>query len=493
VLLLAIPFGLYVAWQVQSTARADIAAPEPPPEKGVPGREQLTASRAKAEKWVGDVRRASAVALQYRAPGGEDRVEDPACAAVVKSASARSADLTDLEKFVADDKGASFTGSLKEQYADWTRGRKELGDAAAAIETWLRSPLSPAVDSPQRAADAMRGFALLVGDYRKDLKFANLAKVAAWEVEARVKVIEALDEAATRPYDEALNLPLASVKGNKLVEKAVGLPGAIREQVKLLQADVLRAEDARRPIPDRVRKAADAVIRSAREWETKEQLLTLCADPELFTDPSKAADWIPKIHEQYLRTQDPKVKPLILKKVREFCDGYVPQVARLDSQVLYKGKEVPRSVMTIEYNSDAKVQPLTDHPTRLNEFNFADFYPGFDSIAKGEGDFTGTKSNLQPTDTSRLARDFTEARKDVITWSAEAVNRLKKKCEGEDEALQQKRRTLTDTLVGAEPVKDPRGKEPPSNWTRENTRIWTRLEALSKAIEQHPTLFEKKP
>src|SRR5262245_11729206 len=100
VLLLAIPFGLYIAWQVQSTARADIAAPEPPSEKGMPGKDQIAASKAKAEKWVGDVRRMSTVALQYRAPGAEDRVEDSACAAVVKSAAARSADLTDLEKFV---------------------------------------------------------------------------------------------------------------------------------------------------------------------------------------------------------------------------------------------------------------------------------------------------------------------------------------------------------------------------------------------------------
>ena len=48
------------------------------------------------------------------------------------------------------------------------------------------------------------------------------------------------------------------------------------------------------------------------------------------------------------------------------------------------------------------------------------------------------------------------------------------------------------TTAVIEPVKDPRGAETPSRWTKDNTRIWTRLDTLAKAIENHPTLFDAK-
>ena len=57
------------------------------------------------------------------------------------------------------------------------------------------------------------------------------------------------------------------------------------------------------------------------------------------------------------------------------------------------------------------------------------------------------------------------------------------KCEGPGAALQQEeRRKLTDELVGA-------AADGPA-WTQENSRIWTRLAALSAAMGKHPALFE---
>ena len=63
-------------------------------------------------------------------------------------------------------------------------------------------------------------------------------------------------------------------------------------------------------------------------------------------------------------------------------------------------------------------------------------------------------------------------------WSAATVEQLKKQCEAGVAALQlEERRKQLDELVGA-------GDGP--EWTRANTRIWTRLTALSVATAKHP-------
>src|SRR5437773_1355746 len=100
-LLLAVPFALYAAWQVRGVSRADLIVSDPPSDKGVPAKEQLAAARAKAEKWSADVRKAAAVTYQFRAPGPDDAAADDECNALARSAAARSAELTDLEQFLA--------------------------------------------------------------------------------------------------------------------------------------------------------------------------------------------------------------------------------------------------------------------------------------------------------------------------------------------------------------------------------------------------------
>lgn len=494
-LLLAIPFGLYAAWQIQSATRADTVGESP--DRGLPDEKRLLDAKAATEKWTRDVRRTAAVAFQYRRPGPEDKADDPDCAAVARAVASRADDLTDLEKFLSGVDRPTYAGALKERYAEWQAAKVKLAKAEDAVETWLRNPLT-GVDGSASAAQALKAFDSLLVEYRKDAKFADSSRATAWQVEARVKVLAALEDAARGPYGEvlALPLPLPSPKDSKLVERAVGVPAAIREQAKLLREDLTRADEARQKLPERVAKDASAAVRRSDEWAAREQFLSLLADPELFTDPHKAGDWLSKVQAQFDMTQSEAGKELIRKKVQQFCEAYVPRAARLDSKVLIQGKEVNRAGVEIEYATEpkSKAYPLGDHPDGLNEFNFADFHRGFDRIVwSGGGKYSGTKSALQPTRASLAARDFTLARATVTSWTPAALMQLKKKCEGEVEAVQRERCEALDTLSGAGPLKDAAAKEPVSAWTRENSKVWTRVSGLAAAAAKHPDLFGTGP
>ncbi len=497
-LLLAIPFALYLAWQVQAATRPQLVGTSAPSEKGLPSKEQLTASVAQTEKWASDVQRVGTVAFQYRQPGASDATDCTDCTATTKAVAARSADLIDLETFLADRDSPTFTGTLQARYTGWLQSRKELDKASDAIETWLRNPLPNAIDGGPAATQALGAFDSLVTAYRKDSKFANSSRVTAWRMAARVKVIEALEEAGRKPYEEvlALPLPLPNGKENKVVERAVSIPAAIRDQARQLDTELRQAENERQELPEFVTKAASATLRRADEWAAKEELIGLFADPELLTDPLKAGQWLPRIQEQYNRTQSRESRDMIRKKVQQFCTAYVPKALRLDDRVLIKGNEVMRAGVTIVYDSDAKSQPLTDHPNRLNEFNFLTAFKYPDQIVWANGGkYAGVKdsANLQPTLASHVARDYSAARTAVTIWTQEAVQSLKKICEGDAAPVQQERRKHADQLVGAEPAPDLKTPEPQSAWTRDNTRLWTRLATLEAAMNKHPGLFEPQP
>jgi hypothetical protein len=487
---LAVPFALYALWAVQAGVRAELAAPVAPAEKAAPDEKKHAEARVRAEKWARDVRQTSAAALQFRAPGPEDKIEDADCLALARAAAARAADLTDLEKFLSGAERPAYTGKLKERYAEWQAGRAKLATAEGAVETWLKAPLA-ATDGPA-AASAMKAFEELVAAYRTASPFADGSRAALWQVEARVMVLEALDVAAQRPFDEvlALPLPLPDPKVNKTVERALAAPAAIREHARLLDAEVAKVAGTKRPLPERLAKTAAALARRGDEWAAREQLLALLADPELLTDPGKAADWLPKVQAQFNKTQSADARELIRQKVQQFCEAHVPRAARLDASVLVRDKETPRINVKVVYASDAKAQPLTDHPGRLNEFNFATLHRDFDQVTWPGG--FGGRDALKPTPASLVARDFNAARAAVTVWTPAAVEELKKKCEGPDAGVQQRRREQLDTLPGAEPVRDPAAPEPASPWTRENSKIWTRLAALSAAVAKAPALFDAK-
>ena len=482
-LLLAIPFVLYAVWQLQGVTRADLIISDPPSEKGLPTKEQLATTRAKAEKWASDVRKTSAVVFQYRVPTAEDAAEDADCTALARAVAMRSADLADLETFLANREKPTYTGALKASYTEWQASKILLAKAEERVEKWLATTLTN-VDGFDAASRAMTVLNELVADYTKDSKFADSSKAAAWQIEARVKVIESLEQAARKPYDEvlALPLPLPGAAKSKLVEQALGAPAAIRDQADVLKRELAKAEDAKMVLPARVATAAKATMTRASEWAAKEQLLALFADPELFTDPNKAAEWLPKVQAEFEKTQTPGGRELFRNKVKQFCEAYIPKVVRLDTEVLLLGKPESRTKITIVYDSDAKEKPLTDDLDGVNEFNFPKQHLNFKKVTWLGG--SDDSSSLKPTPKSIAARAFTLARADVTTWSATTVNQLKKKCEGEAAALQQENRKLTDELVGfAAASTSP-------TWTRENTKLWTRLTGLSTAMAKFPMLFE---
>src|SRR5262245_35099661 len=205
-LVLAIPFGLYAAWQVRGVARADVLVPDAPPGRGLPNKDQLAAARGRAERWAGDVRKAAAVTLQVRAPGPEDAPADDDCAALARAAARRAADLTDLEQFLSGAEDPVYAGALRARYAEWQGGRASLAKAERAVEDWFTTPL-PAVDGSDAAARAMNAFDQLVAAYTRDSRFSEVAKTAAWRVRARVRLVEALEAAAEAPYARALEMP----------------------------------------------------------------------------------------------------------------------------------------------------------------------------------------------------------------------------------------------------------------------------------------------
>ncbi|HSQ55454.1 MAG TPA: hypothetical protein VLM40_06890, partial [Gemmata sp.] len=266
---------------------------------------------------------------------------------------------------------------------------------------------------------------------------------------------------------------------------AIGALAEMKVQEARLEDLAANARASGIALPKNAETAKAAAIQKAREWAAADQLLALFADPELFTEPNKATTWLPKVQAQFARMQTEGGKELIRKKVQQFCDAYIPRAARLDAEVLIQGKREPRKGVTIEYDSDAKSQPLSDVTDKLNEFNFKAMHKGFDRIVWSNGNrFTGDAGALRPTPRSIAARDFTRARAGMTEWTPASINQLKMKCEAGLDALQlEERHRLLDELIGA-------GEGP--EWTPTNTRIWTRLTALAAAMEKHRVLFEAK-
>jgi hypothetical protein len=492
VLLLAIPFGLYVAWQLNVYTRVDLAGTDAPAEKGLPTKDQLTDRKAKTEKWANDVRKAGAVAYQFRAPTADDTPTDEDCSALVRAAGVRSADLTDLEKFLSRIANPVFTGKLKDRYKGWYDETESLRVAASAIEAWF-DDRTPVIDGQVAADDFTKKFNTLLEAYTKNNSiFMDRGAVAGWRVRLTARIIEGLSDAAKGPYKRVLDLPLPLPAEDKSADVRTAI-GALREmkvQLERLDKAVNQAKTDNITLSDKAVAARSRATDTAKEWAAGDELLGLFADPELFTDPNKAASWLPKVQDQLNKTQTDAGRELIRKKVQQFCEAYVPKVAHLDSEVLLRGKKEPRASVTIEYDSDAKSQPLTDLPSTLNEFNFQKYHKNFDRIVWGMNGslFTGIVDALQPTPKSVVARDFTQARADVTTWSLMTLTQLKMKCEGEGvQVKQEESRALLDELVGANAQKE---KESGRKWTKENTRIATRLSALAGAMAKYPMLFE---
>lgn len=493
-LLLAIPFFAYGAWQALGASRVDMIASEPPPDKGSPSKEQIAAAKANTEKWIGDIKKDEAVAFQFRQPGASDNPSDDDCKTLIKWVAARAADLNDLDKFLSEVASPRYEGALKSRYEEWQASKEKVGEAENAIKDWFNSSQA-GIDSPESAKAAVAGFQQLLNNYTKDSRFFDPAKAATWKVQCRLEIIKSLEGTAKGPYEKVLELPLPlpSESESQDVKKALGAPRAIRDQVRLMKTELSQSEDAHINLPSRTLSEVKEAIRRSDEWAVKEELLTLFADTEPLTNPSKAGDWLAKVATQYAKTQTDAGRSLIRKKVQQFCAVFVPRAAKLDATVLIKDEEIGRKGVSIEYDSDAKTKSLSDNPDdedpNPNEFNFKSRYLNFYRIIWASGaQYTGTASVLQPTPKSVVARDFTLARRGVTTWSVKELTELKKKCEGEDKKVEEQmvRRRLMDELMG----RAPSGKSDGDMRIKDLTKIWTRITVLLDAMEKFPTLFE---
>jgi hypothetical protein len=492
-LLLAIPFFVYGAWQIRSVTHLDLIVSDPPAEKGSPTKEQIASNKTAAEKWEGEIRTLESVTFQFRQPGAGDIATDSDCKALMKSISARSAELNDLELFLSERASPKFEGALKSKYEEWQSSKEKLARAAKTIEDWLVNSLS-GVDSSASANQAVKSFEQLLDNYTKEGRFYDPNKAASWGIQARLKVIAALEKAAKEPFNKVLNLPLPlpAEADSPDVKKALGAPRAILAQVQELANLLRNYEDKRINLPNRVLVDAKDAIKRSSEWAAKEELLALFADPEPLKNPAKASDWIVNVGKEFAKTQTDSGRSLIRMKVQQFCAAFIPAAAKLDPEVLIDGNLIPRTGVTIEYRSDAKTQHLSDSPSGLNEFNFQTHFLNLDRIVwANDSKYTGKFDLLKPTTKSLIARDFTNARAVVTNWSVKELSQLKMKCEGEAKKVEEKmaRHSQMDELVGIVPPGTPGRLE----WTKANSKIWTRLTVLSDAMGKYPALFESGP
>src|SRR5437867_8660675 len=100
--------------------------------------------------------------------------------------------------------------------------------------------------------------------------------------------MKALESVAEVPFARALELPLPLEADSADVRKALGTPRAIREQAKLLQAELTQADEMKLTLPTRVTADAKDALKRADEWAARERLLGLFAEPKLFGNPNGA-------------------------------------------------------------------------------------------------------------------------------------------------------------------------------------------------------------
>jgi hypothetical protein len=477
--LLAVPFALYIGWQVREVARIDRANLAPPSTTGLPNRDQLNAIRARADTWAGEVRKVAAVALQFRTLTADDLVTDSECSALAKAAADRGANLNDLETFLAGVVRPEFTGALRQRYQDWHVSQVKLNRAEQAIESWFTMPLT-GLDNPESVAEAWTAVNSLIAEYAKEPRFSIATKPAVWRLRARIRMVELLAESAHDPFEKVvtMKLPLPPETVNAAVKRALSLSRLLREQAQPLQDEFTELERAGLGMPVRVADDARRALRRAEEWATRHQLLALLVEPELFTRSDTAADWLAKmqlLYDQSLAEDRDRIRA----KVQEFCDAYIPRVVALDDFVLLDGQKVPRNMVTIKYfprgDGGSERTRLSADVSGLTEFNLAEKHPGENTLViVGATEYT--PKQLQPTELSKAAVAYSQARAEVGTgtglpgWSAQSIEEFQNKCKPRAAEINQ-----------LKVPESPRG-EP---------RIWDRLQSLSRGVTLSRSLFEK--
>lgn len=475
-LALAVPFALYGVWQVHTATRLD--APAAPPNSGLTP-DQLATSSAKAAAAATETRKAVEVAVQFRTPTPADKSTDPDADATVKAAAARAADLADLDKFLSRVEKPAFVGKLKPRYEEWAREQSASRQSEDAVKAWFRKPLSvtSVADADKAAAEASK----LIDEYAGRSRFASKGQAAAWRLQARLGIVDALTAVANREYVAATKAKLPLDRGTNAGKAALDTLTGLKKHLALLKEELRQADEGKATLDPALRAGAEGKGAVADEYTAREALLALFAQEDLFDNPNGAEPWLTKVREQYTKTKDRAVRKLIRDKVQEFADAFVPAATWLDDKVLINDKEVPRKDVVVRYaerpGGERKKAPLSDDPTGLTEFNLADKkYADVFVFANGSEE---EPAALKPTAVSRTAVAYNAARAKVADrapprWTPDALAALKKACEAPKDLVDQLR---TPEQKGAGPA----------------PKIATRVLGLAAGAAACPELFEPAP
>ena len=501
-LLLSVPFALFAAWQVNGVVRTDMIVSDAPPDRGAT-KEQLATARTKAAAWSAEVRKAAAVAWQYRAPGPDDATADEAVNGVERAAALRSAELNDLDLFLTGVERPSFAGKLKDSYDRWNGEANQTRKDEREVREWLTR--SRVITSAADADKVIREADGLIDRYSERSKFADRAKAAVWRVRARLLVAKALATLADAQYRTAVSVKLPLKPGNNEANTAVDTLTGLKKQIDSLNEAVKQATEDKVPLDGALRGEVDAQGAVADQSKASLELLKLFARPDLFTNAAGAAAWLKQVGDQYGNTKDERVKALIREKVQEFCEAFIPAAVRLDDTVLLRGidgfRAVPREVVKVKYPIGAGQYKRVDLSTDvdgLNEFNVAQRHPGDSTFITyaGSEDFP---KDLKPTDLSKAAVVFTGERKKVGVgttgpkWTAKSVGRLKNTCEAQKELVDKVDQLKAPKIVVPAASKGPEASKPTADVPDDELKIGTRLKSLADGLKTAPALVGDAP
>ncbi len=479
-LLLAIPFGLYAAWQVNGVARTDMIVSDAPVDRGAT-KEQLEKARARTAAGADEVRKAVALTWQFRSPGPEDLTTDAAATSVTRASALRSADLNDLDLFLSGVERPTFAGKLKASYDRWVVDANQARKEEREVREWLARP--PAVTSTADAIKALDTATALINQYSDRSRFADRSKTALWRVQARLNVVKALAALADTQYRAAVAVKLPLKTGNNEVKTAVETLTGVRTLIDGLRAAEKQADEERIPLNEKLRGEIDAQGAVADQCRASLELLKLFARADLFTNPDGAAAWLKQVGDQYADTKDERTKALLREKVQEFCEAFVPDKVRLDDTVLLRDRAVPRAEVKVKYplgNGTYKRADLSATAEGLNEMNVVKLFPG-DSTFIAHAMSEEYPKNLQPTDLTLAAIIFSNERKQVGAgasgpkWTIKSVTQLKNACEAQKEYVDKMDRLKPPPGAGPLPVDD-------------ELKIRTRLQSLLDGLKAAPAL-----
>lgn len=261
---------------------------------------------------------------------------------------------------------------------------------------------------------------------------------------------------------------------------ALAAMAELREQIRELDREAERANKDGLVLPAEAAEARRQAQKAADEWQARDGLLGLYADPTLLTDPAKAAGWLGAVRKVYAVTQSDSGRKEIRDKVQQFSAAFVPADVLLDDQVVLNKKVRPRKQVYVQYSANGRRNDEVLKATLdgLNEFNAAARYPAASTrVIYDGGEFD--PALLGPTELSKAAQSFHAARtaltdrKGEPKWSAESIEELKKKCEPLGDAVNRLK-------IPGKPTGEPHV-----------ARIGDRLSSLAEGAAANPALFGK--